>query len=214
MPAGAGLVCKRWGSAQNRTAGALQAMEADGVRKDQQLLDMLIRALGAGGLVDEAHAVFRTMVRPATAVASHMAGVACTSLAGEEFDVKRIKSKAVTRVSNEGMFARPCCGQPSLIVSRKAPAALLILFFDITCAPELQNMPSSHCGRRPPYAWLAARLIIPWCASSVAGFEPRTPCLAKAKCHGAMRLPHEPGSYAHCARSTWRRCGARARSGP
>lgn len=43
---------------------ALQAMEADGVRADKQLLGALIRALGAGGLVDEAQAVFRTMVRP------------------------------------------------------------------------------------------------------------------------------------------------------
>lgn len=40
-------------------------MEADAVRKDKQLLGLLIRALGAGGLVDAAQAVFRTMVRPA-----------------------------------------------------------------------------------------------------------------------------------------------------
>ncbi|KAK9822373.1 hypothetical protein WJX81_003614 [Elliptochloris bilobata] len=39
-----------------------QAMYADGVRKDTRLLTGLIRALGAGGLVDEALAVFGKMV--------------------------------------------------------------------------------------------------------------------------------------------------------
>jgi len=38
-------------------------MAADGVRGDTATLTALIRALGAGGLVDEALAVFRGMAR-------------------------------------------------------------------------------------------------------------------------------------------------------
>ena len=57
-------LCLQRSSALNVSL-ARQAMEADGVRADKQLLGALIHALGAGGLVDEAHAVFRTMARPA-----------------------------------------------------------------------------------------------------------------------------------------------------
>ncbi len=44
-------------------AAAVQAMAADGVRGDTTTLTALIRALGAGGLVDEALGVFRGMAR-------------------------------------------------------------------------------------------------------------------------------------------------------
>ena len=59
---------------------ARQTMEADGIRGDKQLLGALIRALGAGGLVDEAHAVFRTMARPAwLSGPCFLPNAACTS---------------------------------------------------------------------------------------------------------------------------------------
>ncbi len=44
-------------------AAVVQAMVADGVRGDTATLTALIRALGAGGLVDEALDVFRIMAR-------------------------------------------------------------------------------------------------------------------------------------------------------